>query len=308
MSDKVGRRIVTCPLVSILIVTYNQAEYIGETLESAIAQDDGNLEIVVADDASRDGTAQIIHDYAQKYPELIVPVLGGVNLGITGNCNCGLAVCQGKYIAFLGGDDLVLPGKITKQVEWLEENDRRVLCYHDTEVFDVFSGVLYKTSDRYRFHAGTAELILRYGCFFDAVSVMIRRPSLPVVFDGRIPLASDWLYWFEIVENQNGIIGHIDGVFGRHRMTRSNITKDRQRMLKDKIMTLNIIAETYSNFRHLALDKIAEVYFSESYRALSHYEILNGLRFLGEGVRRVIHGNWKIPMQSIARRLLGLKY
>ena len=89
------------PKVSVMIVTYNQENLIGETIESVISQDYPNLEIVVADDASVDGTQSVIKAYQEKYPLQIKPVLNPVNLGITGNCNAALAACTGELVAMM---------------------------------------------------------------------------------------------------------------------------------------------------------------------------------------------------------------
>jgi len=75
------------PLVSIHIITYNQIDFIHDTLTSALEQDYENLEVVVADDGSTDGTAEVILEYAKKYPNRLLPLVGGPNLGITGNSN-----------------------------------------------------------------------------------------------------------------------------------------------------------------------------------------------------------------------------
>ena len=64
------------PLVSILCVTYNQKDYIAQTIEGFLIQKvDFPIEIIIHDDASTDGTAEIVQEYANKYPELIRPIL-----------------------------------------------------------------------------------------------------------------------------------------------------------------------------------------------------------------------------------------
>ena len=123
------------PLVSILIISFNQEAFIEEALKGALEQDYENLEVVVADDGSTDRTPDIILSYADRYKGRLVAIVGKPNLGITGNSNRGLSLCKGKYIAFQGGDDVFLPGKISAQVDWMEERDSRVLCGHQVEVF-----------------------------------------------------------------------------------------------------------------------------------------------------------------------------
>ena len=126
---------MTAPLVSILIPAYNQAQFLPETLSSALEQDYDNLEVVIADDGSRDHSAEVINDFARRYPKRLIPIIGQNNVGVTKNYNRALKHCHGKYVALQGGDDVLLPGKVTAQVVWMEADARRALCGHDVEVF-----------------------------------------------------------------------------------------------------------------------------------------------------------------------------
>src|SRR5262245_26145379 len=118
------------PLVSVCIVTFNQANFVQRALLSAVEQDYPNLEVLVADDGSTDGTAEVLQRLAQQYPERVQLLPIEPNRGIAGiarNYNRALTNARGKYVALLDGDDEFLPGKIRKQVEWLEADERRVL-------------------------------------------------------------------------------------------------------------------------------------------------------------------------------------
>ena len=69
--------------VDILIITYNQEDYIEEAIESAINQDYSNKKIILADDASTDRTPEIIKKYSKEYPDLIIPAISKNNGGIS---------------------------------------------------------------------------------------------------------------------------------------------------------------------------------------------------------------------------------
>lgn len=122
-------------LVSVMIPTYNQAQFVAETLESVRNQTYSNLEIIVADDASTDDTQEIIRAFASEDHRIKI-LFAEKNQGISKNFNRGFDSCTGEYVAFLGGDDLMLPQKIEKQVAFLEENPAYVYCQHDVEIFD----------------------------------------------------------------------------------------------------------------------------------------------------------------------------
>ena len=211
---------MSLPLVSICVPTYHHVNFIGEALRSALEQDYPNLEIIVADDGSTDGTATIIHDYAKKHPGHIVALPSRPNQGIPGivtNYNRALKACHGKYIAFIEGDDLYLPGKIATQVAWLESSERRVLCGHDVEAFDSGTGrILYRWSERWPLrNSGGVREVIRYQVPFATVSVMLRASAVPSQgFDDRLRIVLDWKFWIDCLSG-GGDFGYVPGIYAR---------------------------------------------------------------------------------------------
>lgn len=217
------------PLVSVAVVTYNQRLFLEECIESVLAQDYPNIEIVVADDASTDGTAEMLRRYDAEYPGKFRLVLSDRNRGITPNSNAAHFACNGKYIAWMGGDDLMLPGKISTQVAFMESHPECSICYHDLDVFESESN----RSIRLRSHGqqprcGDIRTAIRYSTFNGACSTMVRRRDTPPHgFDSRLPVASDWLYWIETLAG-GGRIEFIDSVLGRYRRHAGNVTRRAQ--------------------------------------------------------------------------------
>ena len=123
------------PLVSILIPSYNSGEYIESTLESISNQTYTNLEILVMDDCSTDRTMEIAQRI-QEDDKRIRIIRNERNLGITGNMNKGISLCNGKYVAILDGDDWAYPYRIEKQVEAMESNKKVVLCSGYMDICD----------------------------------------------------------------------------------------------------------------------------------------------------------------------------
>lgn len=93
------------PLVSIAIITFNQKEFLRECIESCLAQDYPNFEIVIADDCSVDGTQDMLREYDVKYPKKFLLLLANKNQGITKNCNAAWRSCNGEWIKSIAGDD-----------------------------------------------------------------------------------------------------------------------------------------------------------------------------------------------------------
>lgn len=240
------------PKVSVMIITYNQEDLISETIESVMAQAYENLEIVVADDASKDRTPAIILDYAKRFPGKVVPVLNPVNLGITGNCNSALFACTGEFIAILGGDDLFSPGKISKQVQLFSDSEV-VLSYHPVEIF------LHQTGEQLFVSNLTAHEdlhdayeIISKGGIPGASSVMIRRSAAPKEgFNPRLPVVSDWLFYIEVA--MVGKVAKLDGVYGKYRKHGKGASDRTFELLDESLMTLKIIQEKYPNDEKLKI-------------------------------------------------------
>lgn len=130
-------------LVSIKCTVYNHEPYIRQCLEGLVMQKtDFRFEAIVHDDASTDGSAAIIREYAEKYPDIIKPIYETENQYSKRDGSLSRimnAHMHGKYIAFCEGDDYWTdPLKLQKQVGWLEEHDDYVmshsncLCFHQS--------------------------------------------------------------------------------------------------------------------------------------------------------------------------------
>ncbi|HPD39860.1 MAG TPA: glycosyltransferase, partial [Mesotoga infera] len=125
------------PLVSVFMITYNHEKYIAQAIESALMQKtDFNYEIVIGEDCSTDRTREIVVDYANRYPEIIKPILHENNVGAKANSESVRKACIGKYVAILEGDDYWIdPLKLQKQVDFLESHPHFSVCF--TRAVDV---------------------------------------------------------------------------------------------------------------------------------------------------------------------------
>lgn len=127
------------PLVSICCITYNHEKYIRDAIEGFLMQNvTFSIEIIIHDDASTDRTAKIVREYANKYPDLIVPILQAENQyskGIRPSPTFVWPRARGKYIALCEGDDYWTdPLKIQKQVDFLEKNSEFSICFHEVHI------------------------------------------------------------------------------------------------------------------------------------------------------------------------------
>lgn len=140
-------------MVTILCPAYNHEKYIRQTLESFLAQKtDFKFEILVHDDASTDGTADIIREIAAKYPDVVFPTFQVENQYSKGAVIMDILLpnARGKYVALCEGDDYWSDNdKLQLQVDWLENNPEYSACVHNTVMLNCESGTetLYNPSD-----------------------------------------------------------------------------------------------------------------------------------------------------------------
>jgi glycosyltransferase involved in cell wall biosynthesis len=235
------------PKVSVAIPSYNQKEFLREAIESVLGQGYDNLEIVVSDDASTDGTQEMLREYDKKHPGKFRMIFQKKNLGITGNNNSAFFGCSGKYLAWLDGDDMMLPGKIKKQVALMESNPNCVVCCHNIEVFDSESNKLlkYYYDPKLPFPIeGRFEKIIQYGGFIGRPSQMFRRSACPKYgFETRLSRAPDWLFLIET--GMKGEIKYIPEALSRYRKHEANVTKKTGSDLSYKLTTLAILETKY---------------------------------------------------------------
>lgn len=107
----------TTPTVSVLIKAFNHAPYVRQTIESVLAQSFQDFEIVVTDDGSADGTLEILRSFPD--PRIRLHAFEH-NQGISAAMNATIARAQGRYLAILNSDDWALPGRLQRQVSFLE--------------------------------------------------------------------------------------------------------------------------------------------------------------------------------------------
>jgi len=109
---------------SIIIPTHNGDQYIGQTVDSALAQTYGDVEVIVVDDGSTDDTRQVLAQYGSQ-----ICYIHQENRGPAAARNVGFAAAQGEYLLFLDSDDLIPPDKLTRQINFLEAHPNYQIVY-----------------------------------------------------------------------------------------------------------------------------------------------------------------------------------
>jgi len=273
------------PKVSVMVITYNQVKFIRETIESVLQQDYPNFEYIIADDGSSDGTAEIINEYAKKHPNIIVPLTGSSNVGITANSNRGLKACTGDYIAIQGGDDVFLPEKLSRQVRWLEEDKMRVLCGHYLHTCDENSKIIGSHVTLKVSGVGPKQWI-EQGPLYGATSVMLRSSVIPYKgFDERLPLVSDWKLYIDILI-KGGLYGYLPEYLGLYRKHDNNITNTKEPVMRDAEETFNLLEKETEGYDKSI--KIGRAY----------------ILYYGRGIQNLNLENYKLALQYFLKSII----
>ena len=184
--------------MSVVIPTFNRADFIREAVDSVLSQDFASLEVIVVDDGSTDATPTVmaaIDDQRLHY-------VGQANHGRSHARNAALRLARGRYIAFLDSDDLYLPGKLRRQVAFLDENPDFAMVYTAADCVDEFGASLGQTYEAT--HAGDLypEVAFFRPLTITLPTVMVRRSVLDVVggFDECMHRFEDTDLWRRIAK------------------------------------------------------------------------------------------------------------
>jgi len=209
--------------VSVCVVTYNHEPYLRQCLQSIVDQQtDFDFEVVVGEDCSTDGTRAIVEEFAERYPDLIVPLLRQSNLGVWRNNLATHEAARGEYIAHLDGDDYALPGKLQSQADCLDANPDVSFCAHAVRVVGRKSGEVMGADSRYPTKGSMQDLLL-HGTYFANSSVMYRRIGTFPQPDKEEALID---YYFHVERASLGNIYLDRRVLGAYRVHPQGMSKD----------------------------------------------------------------------------------
>lgn len=197
---------MTKPKISVLIPTYNYSRYLPEAIESVLRQDWQDFEILISDDASTDGSADIIARYAAIDRRIRFKV-HPANLGMVQNWNWCLSEARGEYIKYLFGDDILAsPKALRRLVELLESNSSAVLAASARYVIDESSEIVevwdeFKTPGFYRGRDAIARCMQENRNLIGEPSVvMFCRSDAGRGFDVTYRQIVDLEMWFALLQ------------------------------------------------------------------------------------------------------------
>lgn len=189
------------PLVSIIIPVYNGSNYVGEAIDSALAQTYKNIEIIVVNDGSTDNTEEIIKSYGNK-----LRYFKKENGGVSTALNLGIKKSKGEYISWLSHDDVYYPNKIERQVEELKKienkNRNKTILMSNFAVINKNSRIVSKThfENNFKLNSDFSQLYPILLGIVNGCTLLI--PKVCIIdggyFDENLKLTQDYDLWFKI--------------------------------------------------------------------------------------------------------------
>ena len=194
------------PLVTVIIASYQHCDFVIESIQSVIDQDYPNIELIVIDDGSTDDSVEIIQQLAAQYS---FTFRYRENRGLAETLNEALAMAGGKYICQLGSDDVMLPGKTRRQVEFMEREPGIAVSGGNAEMIDGKGRIIAtrKPPPGYR-EISFENLFAETGPGIFASSAMIRKSVLDELGGWNADIQLEDMYmWFKVTSRGYRMVG-----------------------------------------------------------------------------------------------------
>ena len=226
------------PLVTVAIASYNHKAYIADSLNSVLQQTYKNVEFIVIDDGSTDGSIPIIQALAKKHGFAFE---SQHNMGLPGTLNKALAKCRGRYFVPFGSDDVMLNDRLEKQVAYMEANPHIAICGGNILKIDKYGKDLDKQKNNPADQLEFQDIFLDKKPGLPAPTLFFRKKILDEVggFDQHILLED--LYIQLAIAKKGYKLGYLKDTLAKYRVHSSNSYKN-LKFMHDSVM------ETYSKF------------------------------------------------------------
>lgn len=299
------------PLVSICCVTYNHAPFIRKCLDGFLMQKTSfPVEILIHDDASSDGTDNIVKEYAERYPEKIFPLYELENQFTKGKCSLmdyeyNYSRARGKYIAYCEGDDYWTdPNKLQKQVAFMEDHPDCSVTFHDFDTWYYQEDRWEQNSCRICFEKDGGPLKLSLSLFFrrwvtQPCTMVFRTESLPNVKDLPYQYYRDQHEIFHLLKAGDGYVLSFNGaVRTKHP---GGIHSGMNSCISESALAVSIAQELY---RYNPLDEVKKFLLDSLDWAISLRS--NQKRFNAERIKYIFK-RFKLSysIKSLVKQLLN---
>jgi glycosyltransferase involved in cell wall biosynthesis len=257
------------PLVSVVIPTYQHADFVGQAVQSVLEQTCQEIEVIVVNDGSTDRTLEILESFGTR-----ITVITQDNRGLAAARNVGILHSRGEIIAFLDADDVWLPEKLEKQLDLFKKKPGVGLVFSDAWIFDG-ELTIGKYSQRVVPQAGWVQNKLFEEDFVPMPSVMVRRTCFDQVglFDETLRSCEDYDMWLRI--SRVWEIDFVPQPLALYRISPNQMSQNLERMLANQIQVKKKALLDYPELKNLPLS-VLDRYFYNLYPRLARYNLKRG--------------------------------
>jgi glycosyltransferase involved in cell wall biosynthesis len=272
------------PTVSVVIPSYNSARFVGEAIESVLAQSYEGFELIVVDDGSTDNTRDVV----ARYTDPRVRYVYQENQERSAARNRGIREARGKYVAFLDADDLWLPKKLAEQVRLMESQPDVGLAYVGTYVVEEDGTPFFEQRCRHRGNVVRALLVEDNIVAGSASSAMVRRACFERAgfFDESLSVCEDWDVWLRIASHYP--VDFVDRPLVKVRTHGGSTQKQAEKMRQgtlaffDRVLSdpslENEVRPVRRQVRSLALFMVGRAYYAAREMRLARRYFLQSVR------------------------------
>lgn len=197
-----GRTLTPMPLVSVLLAVHNDSQFLGQAVESVLRQTLGDLELIVVDDASTDGTPALLS--AIRDPRLSV-ITNDEQAGLASSLNRGLTQASGRYVARLDADDVALPERLERQFDRMQKHDQPAVV--GSAVLDLDAAGVPGTLHRNPSGAMGIRWLALFGSPFFHPTVLLDRERVDQAqlrYDPSYVESEDYELWSRLLSARQG--------------------------------------------------------------------------------------------------------
>ena len=271
------------PRVSVLLPVWNGETFLAAALESILRQTLSSFELIVIDDGSTDASAAIAEKFACSDDR--VRVLRRAHEGLSASLNAGMAAVRGEYVARMDADDISVPHRLQKQVEYLDAHPACAAVGAWIEVIDE-AGLPVGRKTFVKTHEEILAALLQGISAIAHPTVVMRRDVLRAAggYDASRYPSDDLDLWFRLAEH--GELANLGEVLLRHRRHRSAVgVREREKM---KAMALAICNEARSK-RGLPARRGTSILAGTNADAQYHFECARTALIAGSRITAIRH-------------------
>lgn len=218
--------------VSVIIPNYNYERFLREAIDSVRGQSYRDMEVIVVDDGSTDGSKEVIESYGLK-----IEAIFQKNQGVAAARNNGVAASDGEFIAFLDADDAWMPSKIERQTEKFADDPKLGMVHVGVVEIDDGGTELRKRTDGQCGSVANELLQFERPVILGGGSgIMVRRDVFNEIggFDPQMSTSADWDLFYRIAKRYS--VGFVPGVLLRYRVHSSNMHSNIRAMEHDMML------------------------------------------------------------------------